>query len=46
MGICRPEAFQDRYHIIAPDNRGHGETDKPVTGYMLRDFATDIVGAH
>ena len=37
------EAFQDRYHIIAPDNRGHGQTDKPVTGYMLRDFATDIV---
>ena len=36
------EAFQDRYHIIAPDNRGHGQTDKPVTGYMLRDFATDI----
>ena len=25
------EAFQDRYHIIAPDNRGHGQTDKPVT---------------
>ncbi len=37
------EAFQDRYHIIAPDNRGHGQTDKPVTGYMLRDFATDVV---
>jgi len=36
------EAFEDRYHIIAPDNRGHGQTDKPVTGYMLRDFATDV----
>ncbi|MCY4576246.1 MAG: alpha/beta hydrolase [Chloroflexi bacterium] len=29
--------------MTAPDKRGHGQTDKPVTGYMLRDFATDIV---
>ena len=36
-------AFEDRYHIIAPDNRGHGETDKPQTGYHLRDFVTDLV---
>ena len=35
-------AFEDRYHIIAPDNRGHGETDKPQTGYHLRDFVTDL----
>ena len=34
--------FQDRYHIIAPDLRGHGESDKPMTGYLLRDFAEDI----
>lgn len=37
------EALQDRYHIIAPDLRGHGQTDQPATGYLLRDFATDIV---
>jgi pimeloyl-ACP methyl ester carboxylesterase len=36
------EHFQDRYHIIAPDLRGHGESDKPMTGYRLRDFAEDI----
>lgn len=36
------EFFQDRYHIIAPDLRGHGESDKPQTGYRLRDFAEDI----
>ncbi len=36
------EHFQDRYHIIAPDLRGHGESDKPLTGYRLRDFAEDL----
>lgn len=36
------EHFQDRYHIVAPDLRGHGESDKPVTGYRLRDFAEDV----
>ncbi len=34
--------FKDRFHIIAPDLRGHGESDKPATGYRLRDFAEDI----
>ena len=36
------EYFQDRFHIIAPDLRGHGESDKPKTGYRLRDFTEDI----
>lgn len=36
------EQLQDKYHIIAPDHRGHGDSDKPVTGYRLRDFAEDI----
>ena len=36
------ESLQDRYHIIAPDHRGHGESDKPVTGYRLRDFVEDM----
>ena len=36
------EAFEDRYHIIAPDHRGHGESDKPETGYHLADFVSDI----
>jgi pimeloyl-ACP methyl ester carboxylesterase len=36
------EYFQDHYHVIAPDLRGHGESDKPQTGYRLRDFAEDI----
>ena len=33
---------QDRYHFIAPDLRGHGDSDKPQTGYRLRDFTEDI----
>jgi pimeloyl-ACP methyl ester carboxylesterase len=37
------EAFEDRYHVIAPDHRGHGKSDKPVTGYRLRDFVVDMV---
>ncbi len=36
------EQIQDRYHVIAPDHRGHGESDKPDTGYRLRDFVEDI----
>lgn len=36
------EQIQDRYHVIAPDHRGHGESDKPETGYRLRDFAEDM----
>ena len=34
--------FQDRFHIIAPDLRGHGESEKPQTGYRLRDFTEDV----
>ena len=34
--------FKTRFHIIAPDLRGHGESEKPVTGYRLRDFTEDI----
>ncbi len=36
------EYFQNRFHIIAPDLRGHGDSDKPQTGYRLRDFTEDI----
>jgi len=28
--------------LIAPDLRGHGESDKPVTGYLPRDYASDV----
>ena len=37
------EGLQDRYHVIAPDHRGHGQSDKPITGYRLRDFVEDML---
>ena len=33
------ESLANRYHIVAPDMRGHGESSKPETGYT---FATTI----
>jgi rifampin ADP-ribosylating transferase len=29
-------------HALVPDQRGHGEADKPEVGYALEDFAADI----
>lgn len=29
--------------VIAISQRGHGESDKPVTGYRVEDFAGDVV---
>ena len=33
----------EKYHVIAPDLRGYGETDKPASGYDKRNMALDIV---
>jgi non-heme chloroperoxidase len=30
------------YHALAPDQRGHGESDKPVCCYTTDDFAADV----
>ncbi len=35
-----------RYHVIAPDQRGHGDSDKPEGGYAMRDMAGGRPGAH
>lgn len=37
-------AFSDRFTAIAVDQRGHGLSDKPETGYDAADFADDIAG--
>jgi pimeloyl-ACP methyl ester carboxylesterase len=30
-------------HVLAIDQRGHGDADKPTTGYALADYAEDVV---
>lgn len=35
-------AFSDRFTTIAIDQRGHGLSDKPATGYEAADYAADI----
>jgi haloacetate dehalogenase len=34
----------ERYHVIAPDLRGYGETEKPASGYDKRTMAQDLAG--
>ena len=36
--------LQDRFTTVAVDQRGHGLSDKPDTGYEAADFARDIAG--
>jgi pimeloyl-ACP methyl ester carboxylesterase len=36
-----PDLARD-YHVIIPDLRGYGDTDKPDTGYDKRNMAEDI----
>jgi pimeloyl-ACP methyl ester carboxylesterase len=37
--------FADRYHVVALDQRGHGQSDWPPTGrYATEDFAGDLSG--
>lgn len=35
-------ALVDDYHVVAPDLRGHGASDKPQTGYRPIDYAADV----
>jgi pimeloyl-ACP methyl ester carboxylesterase len=42
-------AFADRYHVLALDQRGHGESDWPApragaTAYATADFVSDLQG--
>lgn len=32
-----------KYHVYVPDQRGHGESDRPASGYTFPDFAADVL---
>ncbi len=34
--------LSNRYHIVAPDMRGHGESRKPKTGYTFKSAIADL----
>ncbi|MGY6530857.1 MAG: alpha/beta fold hydrolase [Cyanobacterium sp.] len=36
------EHLQQKYHIIAPDLRGHGDSSKPEKGYFNDDIINDL----
>lgn len=36
------DEFADRFTTIAVDQRGHGLSDKPSSGYQAKDYADDI----
>ncbi len=31
-----------KFRVLAIDQRGHGDTDKPESGYEMKDFAADV----
>lgn len=39
--VLTPLARETR--VYALDLRGHGKTDKPASGYLMRDLATDVI---
>jgi pimeloyl-ACP methyl ester carboxylesterase len=39
------EALVDRFHVLALDHRGHGDSDKPDEDYVWTKFADDLTAA-
>ena len=38
-------AYEKHFHVYAPDNRGAGQTDKPVSyAYTIKEMAEDMIG--
>jgi pimeloyl-ACP methyl ester carboxylesterase len=35
---------RERFRVLALDQRGHGRSDKPPTGYRWENFGTDLAG--
>ena len=40
--ISLAESLRARYHILAPDLRGHGDSSKPERGYSYADIIVDL----
>jgi 2-(acetamidomethylene)succinate hydrolase len=36
------EILEKAFHIVAVDQRGHGLSDKPATGYSATDYSSDV----
>jgi len=36
------ELLKDRFHIIVPDSRGNGQSERPAAGYQLTEYAEDV----
>ncbi len=36
--------FQQRFHLVLVDLRGHGKSSQPETGYNMDEMAQDIIG--
>jgi N-formylmaleamate deformylase len=38
------DALSARFRLVVPDLRGHGDSDKPSSGYLPIDYAADLAG--
>lgn len=38
-------ALRERFRVVALDQRGHGDSDKPTSGYEWRHFGRDVLAA-
>jgi len=42
--LLQTPAFEQRFHVITPDLRGHGQTDKPQGGVRVAHLTRDVIG--
>jgi pimeloyl-ACP methyl ester carboxylesterase len=42
--LLQVPVFAERFHVITPDLRGHGQTDKPQGGVRVSDLVGDVIG--
>jgi hypothetical protein len=41
--LLQVPVFSETHHVIAPDCRGHGDSDKPPGPYAIELFASDVL---